>query len=459
MATAWIDTLAQRLGRFIGALDRWDAEEQQLLTDVENINSEFTDADRPWLAELQAAAHPERGANVQRVRAIKQVYIDTARTVLVESVLANVPDELPDPSPLAAAEVLIREMIAASPDDTFESNTVNVARASTFGDQAEVVTHDETRFGALLANVYPEVLRGELLTSKQASGVRDTEVYRVRGERKLSPVHRDWPGGSGADVQVQAVHGSAIPGPNPGRSLVNNGGFDIWGGSTSQGTYWTAEVGTWSTDLEQNTTANRILHGSSSLKVTGDGATKHHVHQTLGDPNGAQYRLQPNVVYSLGLWVYAEGTLSGTIEVRLETSEGAIDDAAANEISASVPVSTAADAWTFVNVQFSAPEYPGEGADVRVAVEFTTALGSSEVVYIDDVVLTPLYRSSVSGLWVGLHAGTGQLEESETFTVTITENNVGALVRGFDRLFDLHRLGDDQVPTEGSPEIPDTYVL
>ncbi|MFO0451976.1 MAG: hypothetical protein ACK52I_25560, partial [Pseudomonadota bacterium] len=122
--------------------------------------------------------------------------------------------------------------------------------------------------------------------------------------------------------------------------------------------------------------------------------------------------------------------------VSIKDASGNIIDSGAFAFSQDVSALTTS--WAQYRLTLRAPR--NVPADAYFHLESTTTIATAAV-YIDEIVFAELTPIGSGGQAVGLLSGSTDWKVDDVGRFTFTNNNEGAFVRGFDRLFDMYGKG------------------
>ena len=266
MALSFTDSqgLFTRLGkiaRLLAHVRQWQAATVPLLVGpVEDVVAQYDNR-----RDLVASVLPQYEA----MRTSEHGFLFALRKVAEDTVLRMVADDNPlfsNADLTAALEEIIRQMTGAQ---TVKSCTVTATAGSVVGTgNGALVLSTKRGDGLVQENLFAETASVEcLLDGQMDAGVtyyHEQLVYK--GDyATLSPLHHDWPTGSGAYLKFRAI---GFPGNNAYGNKLMNGGLQTWTGSPAQLANWTLTTGTWGTDAVQNTSS--VYYDTYDLKLVGN---------------------------------------------------------------------------------------------------------------------------------------------------------------------------------------------
>lgn len=386
---------------------------------------------------------------------------NAAARVLLEMVKADVPAAGVD-LPTAINE-LRRQMVATV--DTVATCATSASTASAILSTANgrVMTTVLRGDGVARQNVLAEVGSLVCIGDSFAGGfVAGQEPFRYTGGPMVADrLAYDWPGGSGAVTDLNAVDATADPSAT-GQLLVNGGFEDAAVSNTPDN--WSIESGSAGTQVFVDTAAP--YSGLACLKFAGH-ATKAAVSQTFGSDTGTA--LIPasltNYAYAFKIKVTG-GPAAGVLTVELTDSTNAnVADDAGTPNLATIDLTMASSSWadpvaatgSFV---FRLPRVVPTGLKLRIRLSTALSVGSS--VFLDHEAMTPMVDLYPGGPSAAVFAGAIPFAVRDGWTVTGANDRASASYLAtwqalFDRWFGMREMGL-QLPFAGLPTIADTLI-
>lgn len=243
-----------------------------------------------------------------------------------------------------------------------------------------------------------------------------------------------WLGGASyADPYGTQAYGSGN-GPTltaiQGASVFSGCDFEAFTSDVPDG--WTLDTGTATTHVQDEGTI--VAHGSTSLKLIGDGALA--AIQLSQDATG----LTPLARYCVAFWCRKATSATGTLEIKLE---GTGYSAGSEKISFDVST-LSTSAWTLKTAFISVPaEIP---ADLKLVIELSGT--PNNAIYVDwGGVAQCSYLNGVTAVPV---AGTEKFVKEDSYLFDVSNNENGVFQTAFAKLFGL------QLPSSGSPSRADS---
>ena len=362
---------------------------------------------------------------------------------------------------LASLLEVIKQMEAASA--SVLAMTVSGSVTSFTGTGNGVVNFSTKRpsDGRTLENAFGEKVTFTC-TSDSYTGraVEGNESFSLRGVGNQTDYFAfDWPLGSNARVNVNAIDGSTSAASG---NLLTNSGFDTW--SSGSPSNWTVVTGTAGVDYSQESTI--IFGGTSSLKLTGDGATETCFKQKFNDgTNGTTSEIDETTQYSVCLFLRRGGTpvSDGVLTVDLiDGGDNVLQDEAGVSNSFTIDL-------TGLTTEFAA--YKGVfrtkavlPSTVYVRLKLTTPITSGVDVYVDVMSMGEMQQLYRSGPFFAVHSGGEPFVVGDYAECTITNGRgSGGTLDTFQtlmaRLFPNEVYGNELLlPSSDTPTISDGLI-
>jgi len=429
--------LFTRLGALIYMMDAVRTHQNNLKTLFANVQGEYSTSDRYMIDQLSGNLDQriaEAGGVLEDIRAaavrtlVEMVYADAAASSTNTAQSRGLADAL---------VFLIRDMDATS--NTVEGTTVAGGvlgtGAGNTGNGTQVHLLECPNILLSSVNDWPN-LRTELLEFRCVQDAQNgsispgSEVFAVRGLAAYSGLDYRFPGGSGTDVQVVSVCASVDNGAQYTNVLTNS---DLEDWTSNIPDQFTVSSGTAGTDfLRESTTKARGTYG---LKAAVTGATWK-IRQQLGAASGTLGKIAPDRPYVLAAMMRKDASATGTIRLSLQDASGNILSSGAVAISQSVASLTTS--FAIVSLTFRSPKVLPSA--VYLVLETTSAVATAAA-YVDEIVLAEMRPIAPGGQAVAILTGTTDWAVDDNVRRKFTNNNEGAFVRAFDRLFDMYSLG------------------
>jgi hypothetical protein len=300
------------------------------------------------------------------------------------------------------------------------------------------------KYGEPLDMVFAETVKFKVTSDAGTGATAFSEVLTVTGEPALPNTDYRWPGGSGTSKILTMQDASNT-------TLVTDGGFETWSGSTP--TYWTATTG--SATVDKDSTAANVIRGTYAMKFTSDGSTLTTVRQQLSTS------ITTNTVYNLNLWAkVSSADASGVVRFRLTNSAGTTltNDATTSLSYTRDTNGQIGTSFTQVNTFFQTPRALPTTGGVWLEIAFTTAPANGVILYLDHlsfIAATQLYNG---GPYVAAFSRSTANAVRDTYSLAVTNTlTYTSLVRSLDRWIGL-RDNNIALPTSGSPTIADSLI-
>lgn len=298
---------------------------------------------------------------------------------------------------------LIREMRAQGA--TVRAQTVT-ATAGSFvgtGNGAVVASVRRPFDGRILENSFAENLTLTCIADSYSGGATaGNEGFALTGAGQQTNVFAfDWPLGSGANTQTNAIDGETSAGN--GNSLTNSG-FTEWTDNVPDG--WILQVGTAGTNISQETTI--VFESDGSLKITGDASgTLTRIAQQFGTSDGTPVTLQPSTQYGVNLWVRRDGVAAGAGVLTVELVDGngvVVQDNGSNLNTFDISLTNNLTVFfAAYSGSFRTPEAMPDEMFIRLRL--STALTNGRSIYVDTLSLGQMSQSYISGPFLSVHSG------------------------------------------------------
>lgn len=432
--------LFTRIGRSCKIVEVVETHISDLDTRISAADGEYTTADRDQVFPLIV----QRDALKQIAGRVMQGAWSSINKTIIDMVYDDA--SIPDLDIYTATRELIRQMNAGS--ETLKAPTLT----------GPSVTPDgaNTGDGAMVAYAYDpqhiitETVRVECVKDAQVSGRAQDVFLQYQGAASKVPrTDPSWPNGSGYRLIFQPTDSSVDRGLGVGQNILQNSDFEDWTGGLTLD-HFTTDVGSTST-VQQDSDSHR---GNSSLRFVGIGSQLTRINQRLGVATGGQ-ALEPGKVYVLGVW-FKDGSVTPTAGVVRVSLRDATDTQVGGS-AITFNASTSTTLWQFASCLIIAPDVIPVGT--RVVIELTTALGNTERLLFDDLVLAKAYQ--LQGIEWGLYGlavhGETLAVVGDGFEVSVTNNNDAKFIRHLQRAIDLSGLGL-VFPTDSSPTISESLV-
>lgn len=454
--------LFTRLGALVYMMDAVRTHQNNLKTLLANVQAEYSSTDAWMIDQLSGSIEQrigEAGGILDDVRA-------AATRTLVEMCYASATASgsaltMKSKTVADALEWLIRAMDSESTPETVDGTTLT---KSTITLGASNVGTGRFAYNFLCPKVlmgstaeWPNV-RSELLEARcvqdavNGSMTLGTETFEIRGQAAYPPLDYRFPGGSGSDMRINCVTAAIDAGPRFANQLTNSDFEDF---TSNVPNLWTVSSGTAGTEFAQTTTAANVFRGSSAFRMRVTGST-FKIRQQFGIATGTIAKINPDRPYLLGCAIKKDAGATGTIRISVQDGSGTIIGTA-NDFS--LEIILASGATTSYAIVFNPLRSPRNVPnETYLVLESTTAVAVADA-YIDEIVLAEMMPIAPGGQALSVIAGATDWRIDDFAQYTFTNNNEGAFVRAFDRLFDMygHGLALPQ-KTDGTETILDSLI-
>ena len=368
--------------------------------------------------------------------------VTIATNTLVDMIQADTPQ--PQATIQYAMPELITQMNAASA--TVKACTVgsSVAAGGSNVGNGTILVSLVNGAGITLETVTPDILNC-ICTQDAQSGQGATagqEQFTCQGALPIDKLNWAWPGGEGGNVQLTATS-AAISGST--QNALTNSNFEAFTvANVPDG--WTIAVGTAGTTVFSTTTA---YIGATALKITGNGSELTKITQTIQSP-GSPGVFSPQSVLAIAFYMRVSVVpAAGVLRVSLR-------DGSNNLIGTAVSVTLSAATTTYVLKSASFVLPLALPSTMTMVIELTTALTSTDSVYVDELVLTQMTQFQ-NGPFLAIIPGNINFIRQDSLAVTVTNNFGGAFQTWFNRIFNMDTLGL-VLPSSASPSISDSLI-
>lgn len=289
----------------------------------------------------------------------------------------------------------------------------------------------------------------------------NNESLRITGVgAQPNPFAFDWPLGSDASIDVQAIDGGS---DNSSGNLLTNSDFDSWTGNVPDN--WVLQAGTAGTDVIEETALTYDTSSNKSLKLVGDGtASNFWLRQLFGDTTGTLGTLDPDTQYACNLWARGDGSViaSGVLRVSLcDSGGGVIKDNNGVDNSFDVDLTDLSTPWIPVNGSFRTPHIMP--SSYYLDLRLTTAFESGKWAYLDRLAFGLMTQHYTGGPSYASFSGNVPFVVNDYATVDVesefssggTRDAWGILLY---RLFPEIATYELLIPSSGSPTIDNSWI-
>lgn len=286
---------------------------------------------------------------------------------------------------------------------------------SNIGNGFVVVSTVRPLDGRVLENAFAEdILLLCTADSYLGNATVGNEQFTVSGQGIESNVFAwDWPQGSGATMNVNAIDGSK---DNSSNNLLTNSGWDAWTGSTPND--WTVVAGASTISKETSLTYD----GAAAIKLTGDGASLTQFKQQFNSSAGTTGTLSPLSQYAGTVWLRRGGTTpsAGQMAVELVDQNGAVvNDAGGTPNQTLINLTGLSTVYAPYSYVFRTPlALPGQQW-----IQFRETAGNSltgGTVYLDRSSLGVMSQLYTGGPFLSVHSGHQPFVQGDFATAVIS---------------------------------------
>jgi hypothetical protein len=369
------------------------------------------------------------------------------------------------PLPAKTLPNAFREMAAqmVNDADSLDANAVGVSTAARGGNAGTGVVLATTwaptacARGVAFADAQPaQFIRNEkwrVTCTVDAIGglAAGNEQFRIDPARGFDNLDRRWRAGTGgAPATINATSAFVEASSIVGQNILTNSAFERTASNIADN--WVARTGTAGVDI--NTTAT-AWDGSSAMRLVGGGTANPAIGQLTGATTGTIIPVLPDTTYAVTFWTRSNsGTVSKTITVQFADSGGT---AVGLTSAAAVSISSHTTTYTRTSGYIHTPNNLTPGTVYLDIRNTGTTLAGGEEVYIDGVVVAPVYRIAPGAGGIVIVAGATQFRTGDHFDVTWTNDDAGVLLYWIDCVYHGYENGFVlPVNSAGSETIPDS---
>lgn len=345
---------------------------------------------------------------------------------------------------LEAEKELIQQMDDNSKTVDANEPSASVSMGGSNTGDGKVVVSVLSGKGETLEHILPEDIVG-IVTS---TGTAGAEVFTFKGETSQADrLAADWPKGSGTSQRITSrAVGSSV-------DLLTDGAFENF--TSDDPDSWTIDTGLATDQVREETST--VYTGSASIRFLGDGSTQTAISQSLTVAD-----LDSRTPYAFVAWLRRGGSAvtAGVLTVDLYDGSSTINDDEGTANSFTIDLTALTTSFVASEGVFRLPE-PVPSA-VTIRLRCTTAISNGHDVYVDNATLIPMTRigSNVGGPYVSVHGGATNWALDDKATVTVTNDQRGAIQTMFGRFFPTMVQNDLFLPsaTGGGENIDDSLV-
>jgi hypothetical protein len=453
-----------RLGKIINVGVEERSAQSTLVTHIEEVVGKYTSTSIDRTEYLGTMAGDKETIADAAGRSAQSAVRDALERTIIEQVDAEAPTRLVAPTLPNALRTLAIDMRA----NAQSIGTTNLSIGSLSVTAAETTPAAQ---GALLMSTAPRYSYGgaksstkpaatdsilaEIVTARCTKDARDgslirgNERFEVVGEDAVDRLDRRWPRGSGAVLAINSTCGTVESSRVQGQNMLSNSGFERIN-ATPFPLDWTVQTGTEGTNIVADTKPYR---GAQAIKFTGTGSLLHNVYQVMGQ--APRPTVKSNTVYFFSARYRAgSGTISGSpnATLSLELRDGS--NAQISGCSVSTTLNGTTTTYALLEGSFTTPL--AMPSTVRAVITFSVALGNTQELLVDELVLCEAAYLYTGGPGCCIIAGSSDHELDDRMSRTITKT-AAQWQQELDRYLNLAAL-DVQFPTSTSPTITTTLI-
>lgn len=433
--------LFTRLGALIYMMDQVRTHQNNLKTLLANVQAEYSSSDA-WMIDVLSGGIEGRISEAGNI--LNDVRAAAERTInemcYTEAIASGATNTMVRKDIREALVWLIRQMDAdtKSVDGTTISKSALSVGASNNGNGKFFYLFDAPNILLGSTNDWPNI-RSEVLEARcvqdGVSGAisRGSEIFEIRGQPAYQGLDYRFPGGSGTLMRLVTAC-AAVDNGIPGQNILHNS--DLEDQTSNLPDRFTVSSGAAGTEFLTETTAANVYRGSKSLKLAVTGST-FKIRQRLADFDGTLGRLTPDRPYIIAVAIKKDTSATGTLRISVQDSGGTIIGPS-NDFYLQQTISATTTSFAIYSSTLRSPRViPSE---VYLVVETTVAI-ATDACYIDEIVLAEMMPIAAGGPALAIVAGSTDWSADDNARYTFTNNDEGAFVRAFDRLFDMYGKG------------------
>jgi hypothetical protein len=364
-----------------------------------------------------------------------------------------------------ALQEINRQMIAAGvATASFDGNTITIGTLSAdSGNKGN---------GTLVTHTSPSAIYGPAVTAfpaartetlsltcykdAQDKSVRSgTEMFDVEGGTPYGNFDYRFPGGGGYYGRMPSICETLDSKMGVCQQHLMNGGFESVVSNVPVN--WSIATGTAGSDVESETSS--VFRGSKAIKITGDGSVQHKIQQNFASIGGTTSTLKPDTVYVIGAAVKRGGSAPSAGVLRFEIVDSGGTVLAAKSVNCRLEVTCSGLTASYVRKTATIRTPKDIPSSTTFRIYFSTALSNTHEVYIDSVVLAPLFQLNAGGIYVGVLAGSTDWAVDDMLDQPVTNNAEGEWLTELDRFFGMNESGLVlPVETDGSETVEDILI-
>ena len=424
-----------RIGYVLDLLNAWlgGSSADNLPTEMEDILEQY-DAETPVIRAIVNSLQTTYASTQAAGLTLAQALQTAAQNTLIE--MADADNPLESRSVSAALDEVIAQMTSGSDDVDASTAALTVTAGASNNGDAPVVFGIVNGKGQNLENAYAE----SIMIRCTSNATEGAETGTAKGEAAAasSKLSYDWPTGSGGSQTWTTKD----PGSN---GFLTNGDFDDF--TANDPDNWTIDVGVAGAEILSTATSYR---GGNALHFN-DGAGAPEISQVLTG-------LSSRTNYAVSVWVRRESGViaAGNLIIELYTGAAVINDDFGTANTLTIPLNPLTTSYVNYSAVFRLPD--PVPAVVEMRVRSSTALGSGEGFFIDDLIMTDAMTQLYSGgPYFAVIRGATAMGIDDVWTVAVTNDRAGQFQTLFDKLFNL---SEKLLPSDtgGAETIADTLI-
>lgn len=433
--------LFTRLGALIYMMDAVRTHQNNLKTLLANVQGEYSSTDAWMIDSLSGnieARIAQSGGVLDDVRmAAERTLVEMCFAEANTSGAANV---MRSKTLHDALTWLIRQMDTDAEDVNGTTITKSSAAyaASNVGNGVFVYSTEAPNVLLGSTNEWPNI-RTETLEARciqdavNGAVLAGAETFEIRGQPAYPGLDYRFPAGSGSTTIINTINAS-VDGGRPGQNILTNSDFEDQ--TSNLPDRWSIVTGTAGTHFTTETGATNIWRGAKSLRLEAGTGGTFNIRQPIGSASGTFGRLTPDRCYVFAFAAKKDGSATGNIRLSVKDASGNIIDS--GNFAYSQDVSALTSSMVLKSLTLRAPR--NVPLDAYFHLESTTTIAVADV-FIDEIIFAELMPIGNGGQAVGMIAGSTDWRVDDNGRFTFTNNDEGAFVRAFDRLFDMYGKG------------------
>jgi hypothetical protein len=426
--------LFTRLGALIYMMDAIRTHQNNLKTLFDNVQGEYSAADRYMIDQLSGNLEMRQMEAGNILLDVQAAAVKTMVEMLWPDAQASTDRTMRTKSIEDALVFLIRDMDATS--NSVLGTTVFGGTLATTGTGNGTLLFSNEAPNILLGSTadWPNIRSG-LIVAQCVQDAQDgaiqagSEVFRVTGTANYPNLDWRFPAGSGALMTLASTTASIDYGTQYA-NIGTNTDLEDWTGNVPD--QWSVVTGTAGTDFLAETAT--FYRGASCLKAPAT-STTWRIRQQLGSPTGSLGTIQPDRPYAIVFAAKKDAGATGGIRVSIKDASNGIVGSMTRALTVASDLTTS---WALYSTTIRSPKVLPAAS--YIMVEATTGIGTAAV-YIDEIVVCEMKPIAPGGQAFAIIAGSTNFVVEDRLLRKFANNNEGAFVRAFDRLFDMYGKG------------------